>query len=94
MSANTTLISGPAPSWAWLRFLRSVLSIPCALDLLFRGVWAQLPFPEKQSDVPETALDVESRDWFYSKSPESVLSQPVNQDLLCLFVHWVAVGTL
>lgn len=62
----------------------------------FQGVTGPtaLPCPGKQSEVPETALDMESRDWLCGTAslPEPVLPQPVNQHLCaCLFIGWLWV---
>ena len=60
----------------------------------FQGVTgpAALPFSGKESDVSETALDVESRDWLCGTSshPEPVLPQPAFQHLCaCLFIGYL-----
>lgn len=55
----------------------------------FQGVTgpAALPFSGKESEVSETALDVESRDWLCGTA-----SLPVNQHLCaCLIIGWLWV---
>lgn len=99
VSANTTLISRPAFSRAWLRLLSLGLGISCPRDFVSIGwcgptalTWEAIWGPGDDSECRVQGLVLWS-----TKSPplaESVSPpQPVNQDLLCLFVHWVVVGT-
>lgn len=100
VSANTTLISRPAFSRAWLRLLSWGLGISCPQDFLsvgWRGptalTWKAIWGPGNDSECRVQGLVLWS-----TKSPplsESVSPpQPVESGSLCLFVHWVAVGTL
>lgn len=56
-----------------------------------------LLLPGRQCDVPDTVLDIESRGWLYGTVsplvPQSPSPSSMNQDLWCLFVHRVVVGT-
>lgn len=56
-----------------------------------------LLLPGRQSDVPDTILDIESRGRFYGTVsplvPQSLSPSSMNQVLWCLFVHRVVVGT-